>query len=132
MAEPFCLVPVEIADADGADLAFLKEVRKGAGGLFDRNEGIGPVQLIEIDVICLQPPQRGLDFLSDARRRGVAADSVAVPLEAAFRRDEDAPAAPVGSECPPDDLLGKAEAVGRRSVDQIGRASCRERVSYHV
>jgi len=42
-----------------------------------------------------------------------------VPLEAAFRRDQNPPAAAVGSERPPDNFLGKAEAVGGCRVDHV-------------
>ena len=53
LAEAFGLHPIQITDPDGADLAFPKELRKSAGGLFDRNDRIRPVQVINVDIVGL-------------------------------------------------------------------------------
>src|SRR6266851_2945085 len=126
LAEEFGLRPVQITDPNSADLAFLKELRKRAGGLFDRNDRIWPVQMINVDIVGLQPLERLVDFLADARRRSIAMNVAVAPFEAAFGGDQDALASAIGGQCPADDLLGNAEAIDRRGIYQIDTAIDRD------
>ena len=66
-AEPLHLRDGKIADPDGADLALLGKRAHGFGGFFDRHQRIGPVDLVDIDMVGLQPPQGVVELLQDAR-----------------------------------------------------------------
>jgi hypothetical protein len=119
-AEPVHLRRQKIADADGADFAGYEQILHRAGALFHRHVRIGPMHLIKIDDIGLQPAQRIVDFLQDAAATGVAERLAVLPVEACFGGDGHlrAPA----SQRRTDDLLGMAEAIDRRGVDQCDAA----------
>jgi len=55
--------------ADIAHLALAYEVREGAQGLLDRHEGRRPVQLVEIDIVDLQPSQGRVAGLEEQQQR---------------------------------------------------------------
>ena len=50
-AEALHLPDREIADADGADLALLEQGVHGLRGFLDRHQRVGPVDLVDVDVI---------------------------------------------------------------------------------
>ena len=56
-AEALHLPDREIADADGADLALLEQGAHGLCGFLDRHQRIGPVNLVDVDVIGPKPTQ---------------------------------------------------------------------------
>src|SRR6202042_3328067 len=58
---PHQLIGQEVRAADVAHLALVHEVIEGAQGLVDRRGPVVPVQLVQVDVVGLQAPQRGLD-----------------------------------------------------------------------
>ena len=80
----------EIADADGADLALLEQGMHGLRGFLDRHQWVGPVDLVDVDVIGSKPAQRILDLLQDARAAGIAEDFSTLPLKPHLGRDEHA------------------------------------------
>src|SRR5581483_6905681 len=96
----------------------LVEIAHGARGLGDWPARVGPMHLIDVDAVGLQPPQRVFDFAHDALAAAVARDLAVVPFEPDLGGDERVLAQAVG-ERPAHDLLGAAEAVDRRGVDDI-------------
>src|SRR3984957_12716621 len=53
----------EVAHADGTDFSLLVKRAHGLGGFLHRNQRIGPMDLVDVDVIGAQPAQRIIDFL---------------------------------------------------------------------
>ena len=80
----------EIADANRPDLALVEEPLHRFGRLFDRHQRVGPVRLIDIDVISAQSPQRASHCEQDPVSAGVPGDLSILPLEAGFGGDDDA------------------------------------------
>ena len=66
---PRHLVGQEVGAADVADLAGVDEVVEGAQRLVDRRRRVGRVQLIEVDVVGAESPQRGLHGGQDVLAR---------------------------------------------------------------
>jgi len=88
----------EVAHADRADCPVLVEPPQLRRGLLHRNERIGPVHLIDVDVARSQPPQRVLDLRSDPLRGGVAVDGAGMPCETGLGSDQHALAPAVLSD----------------------------------
>jgi hypothetical protein len=104
-AKPLHLFERKIADADGADFPLLEQHLHGCCGFFDRNEGVGPMNLIDVDVIGSQPAQRVLDLADDAASAGIAIYAAVLPFEPDLGRNHHAVAqAPFGDRFA-DDLL---------------------------
>src|SRR5262245_39168183 len=57
LAETLHLSDREIADADGADFALLEQGAHGLCGFLDPDQRIGPVNLVDVDVIGSKPTQ---------------------------------------------------------------------------
>src|SRR5581483_4372543 len=117
-AELVHLLYREIAHADGADRALLVELAHGARGLGDRAARIGPVHLIDVDAVGLEPLQRVFDLAHDALAAAVARDLAVVPFEPDLGGDERVLAQAAGERLA-HDLLGAAEAVDRRGVYDV-------------
>ncbi len=66
LAKGFNMRGTEIADADHSNLAGA-EVRHRRRGFLDRHVGIGPMDLIDVDDIGVQPLEGILDLLLNAR-----------------------------------------------------------------
>src|SRR5690606_39268907 len=89
-APPFHLLHVIVADADGPHLALLEQPVHGLRGIFHGRVRIGPVNLVDVDVVRLQVPQALLDLLADALGLGVAEHVfLLVPVHARLGRDDD-------------------------------------------
>jgi len=54
-AKPFHLADRKIAHSDGADFSLPQQRVHRIRGLFDRNQRVRPVNLIDIDVVGLKP-----------------------------------------------------------------------------
>src|SRR5205085_5854638 len=81
-----------------------------------RRDAVGPVVLVEVDVLHAQPTQRRVDRLADVRPR--AACSRAVPHVAAeLRREQDA-VAPALEHAPEQLLTAPAVAVDVGGVEE--------------
>src|SRR5882672_3874080 len=118
-AKPFYLENRKVADTDGADLSLLEQCEHGFRGFFDRNQRIGPVHLIDVDVIGSKPAERILNLLQDAGAAGVARYFPAIPLESRLGRNQHLRAQPAFGDRLADDLFGAAKSVDRSSVDNI-------------
>ena len=104
---------LDLADADGPDLARLDASAHGSDGFLHGRVGIDAVQVPEIDHVGLQPVQAAVAALADIF--GVSAISGAalvLHVDAAFGRQGD-PIADV-LESRTDDLLVAAVAVEER------------------
>ena len=117
--ELFHLFDREIAHPDGADLSLDEQCEHRLGGFLHRHQGIGPVDLVDVDVIGAQPPQRILDLAQDARAAGIAEHAAMLPFKSGLGGDDDARAQAALGDCLADDLLGTAEAVDRSRIDDI-------------
>ncbi len=106
-----------VADTDCAYLSRLVKLSHSRGGLFERNERIGPVDLIYVDVVGLQPAKRVLHFGCDPCSGCIAEDSPILPLQGNFCGDNNPVSAAAAGNGLADDLLRSAESVHRRGVD---------------
>ena len=77
------------------------------------------MHLIDIDAVGPQPAQRVLDLPQDPRAAGVASDLAVLPFQADLGGDDHVLAQAALGKRLADDLLGAAEAVDRRRVDEI-------------
>jgi hypothetical protein len=80
-AKSFDLRNREIADANGADFAVVEQRLHRSGGLFDRHQRIGPMHLIDVDVVSLQSPQRIRNLTQDAVAAGEQVEQRTVALK---------------------------------------------------
>ena len=116
-AEALHLINGEIAHADGADLALLVKRAHRLGGFLHRHQRVGPMNLVDVDVIGAQTAQRIIDLLHDASSGCIPIDLAVAPFESRLGGDDRLGAHALESGA--DDLLGHAEAVYRRGIDQI-------------
>ena len=105
-----------LAEADLAGLAGLADLGERLHRLLDRGLGIGAVALVEVDVVGLQPLERGVDLLVD-----LLAGEAAVGLR---HREEDLGGEDVGAAVEVlQDLaprrLGGAAAVDVGGVEEV-------------
>jgi hypothetical protein len=83
-----------IADADGADFPLFVEFAECGGGFFDGHKRIGPVNLVDVDVTCLEAVKRIVEFVKDALAGRVAFDAAGGPIDADFCGEQDVVSAP--------------------------------------
>ena len=113
-----------IGEPDGAHLSFLFQLQKGAPVVLERRTVFGgPVHLVQVDALDVEPAERRLDFappaqgIAYAARRGRAGG--VVPHEAGFGEDVRPVVGRDVAQRAGDDLLGVAEPVHRRRVDPV-------------
>ena len=107
----------EIANPDRSNLSLLQEREHCLGAFLGGSERIGPVNLINVDVVRSQPPQGCFDLGKDPLAAGVAKGMSIAPVETSFGRDYHAVAESTKGKRLSKDLLRTAEAVDRRRVD---------------
>src|ERR1700740_2016239 len=81
------LQPSEVADPDCSNLTLLQERSHRLGAFLYRGERIGPMDLVDIDVVGAQPFQRCFDFGKNPRTARVAKGLSIAPVEAGFGRN---------------------------------------------
>src|SRR5258708_39789559 len=86
-AKPFHLDDRKIAHADGADFSLREQHVHCVRGFFDRNQWIGPMNLIDINVVGSKPAQGLLNFAQDAGTAGIARYSSTLPLKSGLGSD---------------------------------------------
>ena len=104
--------------AEVADLALVDEIAERAEGLVDVGGRIRAVDLVEVDPVGVQPPQRVLDAADDPAPGSAPLAGVVAHREADLRRQDDVVALAAG-ECLADDLLGLAGGVDVGGVDEV-------------
>src|SRR5262249_60956359 len=118
---------VKVRDGGAADLALVAQPdHLGPGVLDGRAALVGPVELIEIDALDAEPPQRRVALSSDRlrpqRSRRLNHRIGVVPDETAFGEDERTRARGTIAKQTPDDLFGVAEAVDGGCIDPVDAA----------
>lgn len=73
------LVGSHLADPQCPDLARPDQLREGAHALLDRHPRVDPMQVLEVEVVGAQPPQRAVDGAADVVRPAVEATRDAEP-----------------------------------------------------
>jgi len=103
-----------------ADLARLHQLLERAGGLLERCRAVGPVDLVEVDVVGAEMVEARVDSLAEPLGARVADDAVALRPQAALRGEHDlvAPGAQLLAERLRHELLGSPEAVGLGGVEE--------------
>src|SRR5258708_24281643 len=77
------------------------------------------MNLIDVDVIGSEPAQGILDLPQDAGTAGIARYLSTVPLKSGLGGNKHVRAQPAFGDRPADDLLGAAESIGWRGVDNV-------------
>ena len=108
----------ERGGADVADLALVHEVAERRQRLLDVGARIGAVDLVEVDPVGAQPPQRVLDRAHDPAARAALLVGV-LAHRAVELGGEDDVVAPAAGERLADDLLGLALPVDVGGVDEV-------------
>jgi hypothetical protein len=98
--ELFHLAHGKIADADSADLSLPVEGLHRIRGFFNRGKWVWPVNLVDIDMIGLKPPQGFLDFELDPFPAGIAEDLAISPFKPGLGGDKHAGTQAAVSDCP--------------------------------
>lgn len=111
----------EVGDADVANLAFVDELVERRGGFGERNVRVGPVHLIEIDVVDSERAQAVVDALAKPLAARIAGETVVGHPQSALRRDHDRFAVRVElcAQSLREEALRGAESVALRSVEQV-------------
>src|SRR5580693_1844537 len=109
----------KIADADGADLALSEQGLHCRSGFFDRYKRIGPMNLIDVDVVGSKPTQGVLDLVHDAAAAGVAKYAPVLPFESNLGGNQHfVTQASLGYRFA-NDFFRATEAIDRRRIDSI-------------
>src|SRR6266849_3346598 len=119
LAERLHLLGEVVADSDRTDAPVPVQRVERFRGLLEGHQGVGPVDLVDVDVLGAKTPERLADLLHDSSAARVP-DHVgaAAPLEANLGGQDDAIAAPPALNGPADDLLGATLAISGRRVDE--------------
>src|SRR5207253_2380110 len=102
---------------DRADLAGAYQLRQRGKRLLDVGVGVGPVNLVQVDVVGLQAAQRVLDLGYDPAPRGASPVWVVAHREAHLGGEDNVIAAAL--EGLADDLFRFAAGVGVGGVDEV-------------
>src|SRR5258705_4627109 len=118
-SELFHLSDGKVADSDGADLALLEQGTHDIGGFFDCHQRIGPVHLIDVDIVGLKPTQGILDLLQDSHTAGIAEHLSIFPLKPSLGGNKDARAQATFCNRLADYVFRPAEAIARSGIDDV-------------
>ena len=102
-----------------ADLSLLDQFFQHLGRLLGRGVQIGPVDLVEVDVVGFEVVQAGLDSLAQPLPAGVADQAVAVHAQPALGSDDHVFAAGPFSQRVAQGLFGYAEPVALCRVEEV-------------
>ena len=104
--------------AEVAHLARSHQVVEGRHGLLDRRLGVEAVDVVDVDVVGAQPPQRRVDLFEDGLAGQAAAAGAVVHLPADLGGEHDVLAAGEPGDRPADELLRGAALVDVRGVPE--------------
>src|SRR5215813_19826 len=115
---------IEIGNSGCANLPLFDQLRHLGPRILDGGARlVGPVELVEIDTVDSESPQRCLAFAPDRRRLQVGLrwghPITVVPDETALCEDEWALGCPELSDKPPDQLLGMSQSVDGSGIDPV-------------
>src|SRR5260370_16275392 len=108
-----------VTDADGAKLPLFVEFAKGGGCLLDGDEWVGPVHLIDIDIVRLETPERILELLENTLARGIAFDFAIRPIESNFGGKDDVLSATTLAQGFAHDFFTTPISATSRCVDHV-------------
>src|SRR5436190_66128 len=109
----------KIAHTDGPYLSLLEQTTHHLRSLGNGCLRIGPMSLIDIDVVGLETFQRRVDLCQNPVAACVAKRLPLLPVEAYFGCNHCTLAQPGAGDGFADDFFGMSEAVNRRGVDEI-------------
>src|SRR4029079_14351862 len=107
-----------IADADRADLALLVERQHCLCGLIDRDQRLGPMHLIDVDVVGPQPAQRVLALAHDSLAARIAKNLTVTPFQPDLGGDDRARAQTCPRDCLADNFFGATETINGCGIDE--------------
>ena len=100
------------------DLPFAHEIGEGAAGLVGGRVRVGPVHLVEIDVVGPQIPKARFDAFTQPARARISLQRVAFLAKAAFRRDDHAVPRHTRPKSIREKTFGRTEAIGLGGVEE--------------
>jgi hypothetical protein len=114
------LAGVVVRDADEPDLALADELVERLRGCADRRGRVGPVDLVDVNVVGAEGSEAGFEVAAQSCRAAVADGLAAVLAKAALCGDHDrlAGRSDLRSQRLPQELLRGAEPVGVGGVEQ--------------
>jgi hypothetical protein len=118
-AKTLHLLDRKVADPDRADRSPPEQRVHRLRGFLDRNQRVGPVNLIDVDMIGSKPAQGILDLLQDAGPAGIAEDASVLPIKPGLGGDEHLRAQAAPGDRLADDFLRAAKPVDRRRIDEV-------------
>src|SRR5258708_15736512 len=87
-AKPLYLADRKVAHSDGPDLPLREQRVHCVSGFFNRDQRIGPMNLIDVNVIGSKPAQRILNLPHDAGTAGIARYPSSLPLQSDLGGDD--------------------------------------------
>lgn len=118
-AKPVHLCDREIAHAYCTDRSTLEQRQHRLDGFFDRHSRVGPVDLVDVDIIGSKPAQRIVDLAHDLFAARITKDFAISPFKSDLRRDKHTRAQAAFSDGFADDLFGMAKTIDWRRIDDI-------------
>src|SRR3979490_2623116 len=109
----------KVAHSDGAYFPLREQLVHCVRSFFDRYQRVGPMDLIDVDVIGSKFTERVFNFWDDASAAGVAKYSPTIPLKADLGGDYHARAEPAFGNGSANDLFGATESIDRNCVNNI-------------
>src|SRR5271168_1362699 len=112
---------VVVGHADVSDLAVGDQLAQRARRLGGRHGRVGPMHLVKVDVVHAQRGQAGVDSSAQPFRTCVANKAGIGLAQTTFGGDHDfvAVAGELDAERLAEDMLGRAETVGLRRVEEV-------------
>jgi hypothetical protein len=117
--KPFHLLDRKIADSDGADLSLPIQLIHSLGSFCDVHQRVRPVDLVDVDIVGSQPPQRVLNLGKNPPACRVANDFSAAPFKSDFRCNVYLAAQVAFGDRLADDFFRTTEPVRRRCINQV-------------
>jgi len=101
-----------------ANLALPHQVLHRAGGFLGRSVLVGPVDLVQVDVVRIEVPQARFDALAQPAAARIPEKAATLHPEAALRGDEHVLPPSPGPQSFAEEAFGRPEAVALRGVEE--------------
>ena len=108
---------VGLGEPDRPHLSFFDEPAHRADGLLDRDVGVDPVEVVEVDGVDSQPLEAAFDRAAGVVGAPVRAHPAVGELESELRRDDDV--VPPTLQDLAEEAFVVADAVDLRRVEQV-------------